>query len=160
MRIILISVFYLIFQNIYSQEYSGKDIIGIWEVNKCELLINGEIIKTAYINNYGDFNKVIEGKSAGSHDQDIISLIKSILGSEITFNEDSTVLWDVTLSEINFSNGYWDLENSGELFIGENKYKLKYKSVLKGRITLMNSDEVKITFFTSGIENRISLIKK
>ena len=160
MKIFFLTIAVLINQFIYSQEYSGKDIIGTWEVNKCELLINGEIIKTAYINNYGDFNKVIEGKSAGSHDQDIISLIKSILGSEITFNEDSTVLWDVTLSEINFRNGYWDLENSGELFIGENKYKLKYKSVLKGRITLMNSDEVKITFFTSGIENRISLIKK
>jgi len=156
---LLLSITFLINQFVYSQEYSDKDIIGTWEVNKCELYINGELIKTAYINNYGDFDKVIEGKSAGTYDQRVTTIIKRVLGSSITFNEDSTVSWDATISELNINSGYWVLENTGDLFISENKNNLKLHSIIKGRIMLIN-EELRIILFESGLEGRLSLIKK
>ncbi len=159
MKFLLLSITFLINQYIFSQEYSDKDIIGTWEVNKCELYINGDLIKTAYINNYGDFDKVIEGKSAGTYDQRATSIIRRVLGSYVTFNEDSTVSWDATISELNFNSGYWVLENTGDLFIGDNKKDLKLNSLLKGRIMLIN-EELRIILFESGIEGRLSLIKR
>ncbi len=159
-QILLLTIMLLINWGLYSQEYSSKDIIGTWVINKCELFINGELIKTASVNNYGDINKLVEGKSAGTHDQEVITIIKSVLGTEITFNEDSTFVWDGNISEFNFNNGYWSLENTGEILFGESKNKLKQKSVLTGRVTIINNEEVRITLFESGLEGIISLIKK
>jgi hypothetical protein len=160
MKLLLLSIAFLINQLIYSQDYSAKDIIGVWEVNKCEMFINGDLIKTAYINNYGDYNKVVEGKSAGINDQKVVSIIKSVLGSSLTFNEDSTVYWDQTIPEFDFNISFWFLENTGELFISESKNNLKLNPVLKGRILEIINDEVRIDFFKSGIEGRLILLKK
>jgi len=160
MKIFFLTIAVLINQFIYSQEYSGKDIIGVWEVNKCEMYINGELIKTGYINNYGDVNKVVEGKSAGSNDQRVVSVIKYVLGSSLTFNEDSTVYWDQTIPEFDFNISFWFLENTGELFISENKNSLILNPVLKGRIIEIINDEVRIIFYKSGIEGRLTLLKK
>lgn len=159
MKLLLISITFLINHLVYSQQYSDNDIIGYWEVNKCQLFINGELIKTAYINNYGDFDKVIEGKSAGTFDQRVTSIIRTVLGSSITFNEDSTFSFDATISELNFNKGYWVLENTGDLFIGENKNNLKLNSIIKGRI-IINNEELWIILFESGLEGRLSLIKR
>ena len=158
---ILASILLIIPQFLYSQEYSNKDIVGIWEVNKCELFSSGELIKTAFLDNSGINDKIIEGKYAGKLDEDINSIIKTIIGSVITLNEDSTVSWDGTISNLNFNNEYWQLNPTGELLICkyENRFKLK-PLLFVGRIMAINNEGLRVVYFESGFEARLLLTKK
>jgi hypothetical protein len=157
----LLSILLLTTQFLYSQEYSNNDIIGIWEVNKCELLSNGELIKTAFLNNSGNDNKVIEGKYTGTLNEDINSIIKTIIGSVITFKEDSTVSWDGTINKLNFNNEYWQLKSTGDILICnyENRFELS-PLLFIGRIMVINNEGLRIRYFESGFEVRLLLTKK
>ena len=158
---IILPILLLITQFLYSQEYSNNDIIGIWEVNKCELLSNGELIKTAFLSNSVNDNKVIEGKYAGKLDEDINSIIKAIIGSAITINEDSTVSWDGTNNKLDFNNAYYQLKPTGELFICKYENRFEMRPLLfTGRIMVINNEGMRVRYFESGFEVRLLLIKR
>jgi hypothetical protein len=157
----LLPLFLLISRFLYSQEYSNTDIIGIWEVNRCELLSNGEMIKSAYLSNSGIHNKVIEGKYAGKLDEDINSIIDAIIGSVITINEDSSVSWDGTNNKLDFNNAFWQLKPTGELLICkfENRFRMR-PLLFTGRIMVINNEGMRVRYFESGFEVRLLLAKK
>jgi hypothetical protein len=148
-------------QLINAQEYSNNDIAGVWEVNKCELYSSGELIKTGFLNNTGFDNKIIEGKYAGKLDDDINSIIRAIIGSVVTFNEDSTVSWDGSINNLNFTNEYWQLRPTGDLLICKFENRLRLKPLLfVGRIMAVNNEGLRVEYFESGFEVRLLLIKK
>jgi hypothetical protein len=158
---ILISVLLVIPQLLYSQEYSTNDILGAWEVSKCELFANGELMKTAYINNSLFDNKVVEGKYAGKLDEDITSIIKKVIGSVITLEDDSTVSWDGTYNDLNFSHEYWQLKPTGEILICKYENRLRLRPLLfVGRIIGLNNGGMVVTYFESGFEARLYFTKK
>ena len=160
MRIFL-SVLLLFSQFIQAQEFTNSSILGTWEVNKCELFNNGALLKTAYLDNSGIDNKIIEGKYEGKLDEDINTIIKTIIGSVITLNDDSTVSWDGTINDLNFNHEYWQLSTTGELLICkyENRFKLR-PLLFVGRIIANNNEGLRVVYFESGFEARLLLIRK
>jgi hypothetical protein len=148
-------------QLLNAQEFSNKDIVGVWEVNKCELYNSGELIKTGYLNNTAFDNKVIEGKYAGKLDDDITSIIRAIIGSIVTFNDDSTASWDGSFNSLNFTNEYWQLGASGDLIICkyENRFRLR-PLLFVGRIIALNNEGIRVEYFESGFKARLLLTKK
>lgn len=158
---ILLFVLFLLPQVLYSQEYSNTDILGEWEVSKCELFANGELMKTAYITNSMFDNKVVEGKYAGKLDDDINSIIKKVIGSVITLNDDSTVSWDGTYNDLNFKNEYWQLKPTGEILICkyENRFRLR-PLLFIGRLIGLNNGEMVVSYFESGFEAKLYFTKK
>lgn len=157
----LLSILLLSAQLLFAQEYQSTDLIGEWEVNRCELYSNKEPIKTAYLDNSAIGGKVIEGKYAGKLDEDIESTIKSILGTVISFSEDSTVSWNGEVNGLAFKNEYWQLNSTGELLIChyENRFSLK-PLLFIGRIVIINHGELRVTYFDSGFEVRLVFIKQ
>ena len=137
------------------------DLIGDWQVTRCELYSDHSLLKTAYLDNGGTGEKVIEGKYAGKLDEDIESIIKAILGTVLSFRDDSTVSWDGEVNGIAFNNEYWQLQPSGELLICHYNDRFRLKPLLfLGRIVIVNHGELRTSYVDSGLEVRLIFLKK
>jgi hypothetical protein len=158
---ILVGILLLMTQSLYPQEFLSKDLIGNWQANKCELFSNGELIKTAYLDNSSGDNKVIEGKYSGKLDDEINSDLKSIIGSVISINEDSTVSWDATTNKLGFNNAFWELKPTGELLICryENRFRMR-PLIFSGRIISISSEGICLIYYESGFELKLLFVKR
>ena len=140
----------------YAQEHRQEDLVGTWEVRKCELYNEGRLIKTGIFNSSEIESKQIEGKYAGKIEEDVNSIIKGILGARITFNNDSTVISDATVEGLNFSNAYWHLSSLGELIICKTENKKRMKPLLfSGRVNFLSRSEIMVEYFESGFQMRL-----
>ena len=158
---IQLTILLLISRFLYAQQFSFNDILGPWEVSKCELFSGGELIKTARLDNAGIDEKLVEGKYVGKLDQDINSTIKALIGSVITFDEDSTVSWDGATDALNFNHEFWQLSSTGQILICKYENKFRMRPLLfVGRIIYLNGESMVVAYFESGFEARISFTKK
>ena len=155
---ILPIILLLAFQNINAQENSQEDLIGTWQVSRCEVFNEGRLIKTGTFNATAFDNKQVEGNYAGKIEEEVNQIIKEILGAKITLNSDSTISSDVSVKSIGFSNEHWKLNPTGELVVFKNKSRNGAKPVLfSARVVFMSRSEIQIIYFDSGFELRLFL---
>jgi hypothetical protein len=140
----------------FSQNYKREDIVGEWKISKCELFINNILYKSSYINETN--NKILEGKYIGNLDTKINEKMTTIVGTNIFFNEDSTVTWDASISELNISNAYWQVFDSGLIAFCEWKNRARLRPLLLECeiITILNN-MFYLKAFESGLEIRMTL---
>lgn len=146
---------------VFSQFYTEKDILGSWKINKCEIFVNNVLYKTSYLSEKpGPDNKVLEGRNIGTYDKKVNTIMKNITGADIYFNSDSTVSWDATIDEINFSSAFWHLAYSGQCIICCLKNDSPKKSdMMVFRIITIQPNMFYLKTFVLGIELRIAMIK-
>ena len=143
-----------------SQEIQFNDLLGNWKVNKCELYSSGEFVKSASLDNSAGDAKVIEGRYAGKLEEEINSNLKSIVGSVLNINEDSTVSWETSNDKLDFNNAFWQLNSTGELMVCRYENKLTMSPLLfTCRIQSLTSEGLRIIFFEGGLEVRVLLVR-
>ena len=148
--------FLLIPTLLFSQSYKTEEILGNWQIKKCELYKNNELIKSSYFNE--NSIKVLEGKSVGIIDNDVNNVMKTIIGANIAFNEDSTVTWDVSINGLNFSSAYWQLLETGEIVFCEWQNRDKLRPILaECKIVGIQGNTFYINSFQEGFEVRLTL---
>ncbi len=139
-----------------AQLNTQNDLIGTWEVQRCELYIEGKLIKTGNFNSSEFDSKQVEGKDAGKIEDDVNRIIKEILGCRITFNNDSTVSSAAIIEGLSLNNEYWQLGSEGELLICKKENRKKMKPLLfNGRVNFLSKGEIMVEYFESGFQLRL-----
>ena len=139
-----------------AQDNPQNDLIGTWEVQRCELFNDGRLIKTGIFNSSEFESKRVEGKFAGKIEDDVNRIIKEILGARITFSDDSTVSSAAIIEDLSFNNEYWQLGSTGELLICKIENKKRMKPLLfNGRVNFLSKAEIMVEYFESGFQLRL-----
>jgi hypothetical protein len=151
-------IFFILFVPVlsYSQNYQREDITGEWKISKCELFMNNILYKTAYTNELN--NNVLEGRNIGKLNAKVDEIMKTIIGTNIFFNEDSTVTWDASISELNISKVYWQFFDAGYIAFCEWKNRARLRPLLlKCEIIVIENNMFYLNAFESGMEVRMTL---
>jgi hypothetical protein len=136
------------------------DLTGNWKITRCEVFINNVLYKSSYLNDEMGLNNVVmESKNIGTLDEEINTVMKTITGTGIYFNSDSTLAWDASLSEIKISNASWQLTDAGEIIVCELKNRDKIKPLVIFRIIFIQADSIYLKTYVSGLEIRLKLGK-
>jgi hypothetical protein len=141
----------------FSQDYKMDDMTGEWKISKCEMYISNKLYKSAIVNE--SFEKVFEGRNVGEFDNIINNVMKTIIGTGITFNSDSTVTWDAEIYKNNLVV-CWQLVEPGLLIFYEYKNRLALRPLLLVcKIITLQPGMLYVKAFEWGAELRIVLNK-
>jgi hypothetical protein len=146
----------------FSQPYSREDIEGAWKIERCDIFENNTSVKSFFLDEEsGSLQPVYQGKYIGRLDAEINNALQTIMGTSISFNDDSTVVWDAALPYINFSKAYWQLIDSSEIIFCEWKNRKRVRPLLlECKIVTIQGNRLFLNLFELGLEMKVVLKKE
>jgi hypothetical protein len=152
----ILTFFLLVPSLSYSQNYNREDIIGEWKILKCEIFLNNTLYKSSYINETNF--KVLDGRNMGEFDSKINEILTIILGTNVIFNEDSTVTLDPSLNDLITLNIYWQFFDSSILAFYKWEDRVNLRPLLfKCEIITILSNKMYLKAFEFGLNIKMTL---